>query len=91
MQGVLRLLKPSEDVVRAITNLNSSPSFETFLEWIRDSLFTQSIKNNHNVGEVAVKQAGGCVELEDILNHVKKAPEYIANLRDAKKAQTRTP
>jgi hypothetical protein len=78
------LIKPSEDVVRAIVNLNSSPSFDTFLGWIHDSLVTQSIQNNRNTGEMAVKKAGGCVELEEILNHIKKAPDYVANLRESK-------
>lgn len=79
------LLKPSEDIVRAIVNLSSSPAFDTFLTWLRDSLVSQSIQNNHNQGEVAVKKSGGCLELEEILNHIKKAPEYVSNLRESKR------
>jgi hypothetical protein len=78
------MLKPSEEVVRAIANLSSSPAFDTLLAWIRESLITQAVKNTHNTGEVAIKLAGGCIELEQILSHVNKVPEYVNRYRELK-------
>ena len=76
------MIKPTEEVVRAIASLSASMAFDTFTTWLRESLFTQAVQSCHNTGEAAVKKAGGCLELEEILNHIDKIPEYIAKFRE---------
>jgi hypothetical protein len=78
------MIKPSEEVVRAIAQLSGSGAFDVFVTWIRESLVTGALQAAHASGEIAVKKAGGCLELEEILNHIAKTPEYISKFRESK-------
>jgi len=79
------MIKPSEEVVRAIAQLSGSGAFDVFVGWIRESLFTQAIQSCRATGEVAIKKAGGCLELEEIMSHINKTPEYVKTFRADKK------
>lgn len=70
------MIKPSDNVIRAILNLDNNLSFEEITTWIRDSLYTQSIAMNHLQGEATIKAQGRNLELEEILKHIKNAHNY---------------
>jgi hypothetical protein len=77
--------QPNEEVVRAIIGLSNNPNFDVFVDWLRDSLISQSVQNNHKLGEVAIRAAGGNIELENILKHIDSAQDYLINIKQAQK------
>ena len=77
------MLKPNEDQIRAMLNLRGDPSFDVFIQWIKKSLIAQSIANNRASGEMAIKNAGRNLELEEILDHINRAPDYLMNIKMA--------
>ena len=76
------MIKPSEEVVRAIASLSASGAFETFTQWLRGSLYAQALRSCRSSGEAAIKTAGGCLEIEEILEHIDNTPEYIVRFRE---------
>jgi hypothetical protein len=75
------MLKPTEKQIRAILNLEGNVSFEEIIDWINESLISQSIANNHAMGELAIKGQGRNLELEEILKHIKNSRTYQKNLK----------
>ena len=77
------MLKPDEKQLRALMNLKDNVAFETFMEWVEQSLHIQSIQNNHRSGEILLKGAGRNLELEEILDYAEKASDYLINMKQA--------
>lgn len=71
------MIKPNEDVLRAIKNLESNVSWQEVVKWIQDSLFHQALKNLNLSGEDAIKGQGRGLELNDLLKTITKADEYL--------------
>lgn len=70
------MIKPSDNVVRALKNLESNVNWQEIVTWMRESLFSQSLRNNALTGEEAHKGQGRGLELEEILKHVKNVHNY---------------
>jgi len=81
------MLKPTETEIRAMSGLLANSNFDIFVEWLRNSAITQAVSNCKLEGERAIKGAGGVIELQDLLSHINKTPEYIANFRETKKKE----
>lgn len=81
------MIKPDEKIIRAILNLHGDVSWMCIIEWISNSLINQSVDNNKNSGEMSIKGQGRNLELIDLLNHIKKAPEYLKNLKKSEKME----
>ena len=71
------MIKPSENVIRAIINLESNVSWQGIVDWIRDSLFAQAVKGASLSGEDTIKNQGRCLELDEITKHIKNVHNYI--------------
>lgn len=76
------MIKPNEDVIRALSNLEGNFNWRVITEWINESLFAQSVKNNHSKGEDTVKMQGRNLELEELLKHIKNSGTYKENLKE---------
>ena len=81
------MLKPDEKLTRAMINLESNVSFQEIVKWLEDSWLKQSVANNKLSGEATIKGQGRCLELEDLLTHIKKCREYENNAKDAKRME----
>jgi hypothetical protein len=81
------MIRPSENVIRAIKALEHNDFWAEIVSWIESSWLKQSVGNNSNTGEVTIKTQGRCLELEDILKHIKKVDEYRENAKDAKRME----
>ncbi len=75
------MLKPDDDVIRALKNLQGNISFERFVKWIDESLSTQAIDNCSSIGEITIKVQGRCLELREILNYINNVDNFLVNLR----------
>jgi hypothetical protein len=78
------MIQPTENIVRAITNLNGNSSWETIIEWLKDSFDAQNKKNNWLTGEDVFRGQGRGLELEAILKYVTNAYEYAENFKKNK-------
>lgn len=79
------MLKPSNDVIRAMANLTGNPNWDTFTNWVQDSLFAQSVANNSTVGDAVIRNQGRNLELDELLKHIRKSPTYTENLKSAQR------
>lgn len=70
------MIKPSDTVIRALKNLESNTNWQEIVSWMRESLFSQSLRNNALMGEETHKGQGRGLELEEILKHVKNIHNY---------------
>jgi 3-dehydroquinate dehydratase len=75
------MIKPTEKVIRAMHNLENNPSWQEIVEWISNSLITQSVANNSSKGEETIKMQGRNLELQEILKHYSNREGYINNLK----------
>lgn len=73
------MIKPTEDVIRAIIGLENNAYWQEIVDWIDKSLVMQSMKNNHLIGEIAIKGQGRGIELEELLSNIKNASRYEEN------------
>lgn len=73
--------KPNEKQVRAMVNLKGNPSWVEFVEWLEESLESQSLSVNHASGENTIKMQGRNLEIEEILKHIESCFTYSDNLR----------
>jgi hypothetical protein len=81
--------KPTDEVARAISSLENNPMFVELVQWIKDSLIDQSIKNNNNKGEDTIKMQGRNLELEELVKHIENATTYVQNATKARKMDKR--
>jgi hypothetical protein len=81
------MIRPTDNQIRAIINLESNTFWKEVVSWIESSLITQSIANNASVGEVTIKNQGRNQELQDLLKHINKVREYEANAKDAQRME----
>ncbi|MGA3282523.1 MAG: hypothetical protein ABSD50_16260 [Smithella sp.] len=79
------MIKPDENVIRAIKNLSGNTSFECIIEWIDNSLSEQAINNCNSVGENTIKIQGRCLELKEILNYINNADNFLINIKQSDK------
>jgi hypothetical protein len=79
------MLNPTERQQRALVNLTGDVNWREIVQWVADSLVGQSIEANLLEGERATVRRGGNLELMDILKHIDKNGQYLANARDARK------
>lgn len=73
------MIKPNENVIRAILNLENNVSWREILQWLEASLVDQSIKNNSLTGEDTIKGQGKGLNLAEIIKHIKSARTYESN------------
>lgn len=78
------MLKPTEKIARALMNLDSNLSWQEIIQWIKDSLYEQSIANNHTLGADTIKMQGRNLELEELLKHIENRYQYQSNLKGRK-------
>lgn len=78
------MIKPSDDVIRAIINLESNVMWKEIVSWIEKSLIKQSLANNSSVGENTIKGQGRNMELDELLKYINKARDYQDNAKDTK-------
>jgi len=71
------MLKPTELIVRALINLENNVSWGEIVGWIDKSLLTHAIANSKLTGESTIKGQGRCLELEELLTHIRKCREYV--------------
>ena len=83
------MLKPNENVIRALINLEGNISWNEIVAWIDKSLLTQSIANNKLTGEATIKGQGRNLELEDLLTHIRKCREYELNAKETKRMENK--
>ncbi len=81
------MLKPSEDILRALVSLEGKPDWKEICEWLRDSLIQQSIQNNKSQGDATRIIQGRNQELEEILNYADKAREHLVRARESKRQE----
>ena len=75
------MLKPDEEITRAIMNLNGNASWERIIKWIEDSLTDQSKKNLWLDGENTHKGQGMGLELDSLLKYITNAYTYAKNFK----------
>jgi len=78
---------PNDDEVRALAALVGGSNFDVFFDWLDRSLQTRLRVNCHLTGDEALKGAGRALELEALMEHIKKAPTYLASLRITKQQE----
>lgn len=78
------MLKPDERIIRALGSLENDNFFAEVVNWIEKSLLTQSIANNKLTGEATIKGQGRCLELEELLKHIRDVRKYDQNAKEAK-------
>jgi hypothetical protein len=78
------MIKPNENVIKAILNLENNLFWKEILSWVKESLITQSVQNNNNTGEVTIKMQGRNYELAEFLKEVGKVHDYEKNAKEAK-------
>lgn len=71
------MIKPSDRVLEAITRLESNSYWIEIVEWLEQSFQRQNNLNNYLRGEDVFRGQGMSLELEDILNNIKKARGYL--------------
>ena len=81
------MIKPNEEIARAILNLQDNSSFELLAKWIHDSAVDISIRNNASVGDMTLKNQGRALELYELLGHLEKAYTYLMNIKQDKKIE----
>lgn len=81
------MIKPTNEVIKSIVNLESNPFWKEIVQWFKDSLVEGSIKNNKSIGENTLKGQGRNLELEDILEHISKARTYLENQNQSRKME----
>jgi hypothetical protein len=81
------MIKPDEQIIRAILNLDNNISWNEIVKWISESLFSVSLKNNHASGDDAIKGQGRGLELEELLKIIRNAADYQKRAQDSKKNQ----
>lgn len=81
------MIRPTENVIRAIKALEHNDFWTEIVSWIESSWLKQSVGNNANTGEMTIKTQGRCLELEDLLKHIRKVDEYRENAKDAKRME----
>jgi hypothetical protein len=79
------MIKPNEEIVHSIANLESNPNWKRICQWIEDSLYAQSINNNKLTGELTIKGQGRGLELEELITYISKTPEYLELFKRNKK------
>jgi hypothetical protein len=75
-------LKPTPEVVQALTNLRVSTDFETFLDWIEEGL--QSARDTcekHTADEKLYRAQGRCETLRTILTTNTDAPKLLEHYK----------
>jgi len=83
------MIKPSDKVIRAVIALEGNTFWAEILDWLHDSLITQSIANNSSTGEVSVKNQGRNLELQELLKFIKQARAFQENAKEAKRMEER--
>jgi hypothetical protein len=78
------MIKPNNEVIKSIINLESNPFWKEIVKWLNASLIDGSIKNNKSIGEETIKRQGRNLELEDILEHISKARIYQENTQQSR-------
>ena len=78
------MIKPSDDTIRAIINLESNVMWQEIVSWIERSLIKQSLANNSFTGEATIKGQGRNMELDELLKYINKARDYQDNAKDTK-------
>ncbi len=81
------MIRPSNDVMRAILNLETNTFWKEIVNWIHQSLLTQSVTNNKNTGENTIKVQGRNLELEELLKYVSKVHDFMDNATEAIKME----
>jgi hypothetical protein len=71
------MIKPDGEILRAIAGQRHSSQWDTIVQWMRDSLIDQSLRNNYLTGEYTIKGQGRALELDELLNYIDKAEEYL--------------
>ena len=81
------MIAPSEKTARALANLANNENWKIFIQWVDESAILQSIKCNRMRGEETIIMQGRNLELEDLLKHINKASEYLANADISRKME----
>jgi hypothetical protein len=81
------MIRPSDNVLRAIVALEGNTFWKEIVGWIETSLITQSLANNKATGEATVKMQGRNLELQDIMTNIKDARRFQENAREAKRME----
>ena len=78
------MITPDEEISMAIFRLRGDPNFLRIVQWLNDSLVSQSKDNNHTTGPETIKNQGRNLELENLISHIKDAGPNIDRLRAPK-------
>ena len=84
------MLKPTEDIFRAIVNLNKSnpESFKVFVDWLTQSFSGHLIIAAQTEKDVHSRwMQGRCQELGDLIQFISSAETQMAALQTAESAE----
>jgi len=83
------MIKPSENVIRAIIGLEGNTFWKEVVAWVNKSLMTQSLSANKLSGEATIKMQGRNLELEELITHISKAREYENTLKETRRIEAK--
>ena len=72
--------RPSERTLKAIANLKFQQEFSTFMDWLHASRADLIDALPAKTGEETVKMQGQLRDMNEIINTVDKATDYIRSL-----------
>ncbi len=81
------MLNPNEQEIRALTALIGNSNFDVFYDWLDRSFQARLRVNSHLSGAEQQKGAGRALELEALMEHIKRAPEYMVSMKISKQQE----
>lgn len=76
-------MKPTPEVVQALTNLRVSTDFETFLKWIEEGLSAaRDTCEKHTADEKLYRAQGQCQVLRSIIEINEDSPKLLEHFKN---------